>query len=109
MKRLRHIVIRYLTKNLLKAVHEDDILRKSGRDYLVGKHKFSTDEIVTLKEEAIALEGSYLWQLIKGEIGWTANQQMFDKAMTNDDILWGKATLYALSLIENYINRIKSL
>lgn len=109
MNRIRHLAIRYITKNLLKAVSRDEIMVKSGKDYLVGRHKLSPDEIMTLKEEAISLEESYLWQLIKGEVGWSANQQMFDKARTPEDIVFGKAVLYALDLIENYINRIKNL
>lgn len=108
-KRIRYWLIKFLTKNLLKAITHEDVLVISGKDWLLSKRKLSRDEILALKDEAVSFEKSLLWKLIKREIGFLSNQQMFENAQTPDDIVFGKAMLYDLDVIRKFINRVKSL
>jgi len=106
MKRLKHIVINFLTKHLVKAITEDDILIVSGRDFLINRIKLSPEEIQNLKDDAETFKDSLLWRLISNEVKFDAIQRMGDKAVTPDDIIFGKAMLYDINLIRNFIENL---
>lgn len=109
MKRLRRWLIQYLVKNLLVAVSEDDVLVISSKDWLLQKRKLSTEEIIALKEEATSFSNSLLWKVMRNELRWKANQQMFDFQRKDEDMVFGKAMLYNLDQERIFINKIKSL
>ncbi len=109
MKWLRHWVVNYLTKNLLKAVTVDEVLLISGKDWLVNKRKLSAEEILTIKEEALSLQESTLFKLLKKQLKYEAAQQRYDKAKTIDDMIFGKSMAYCISQIEVFIENIGKL
>ena len=109
MNRLRHIVINFLTRHLLKAVTEEEVLLISGRDWLLNKRKLSKEEVLMLKEEAASLQDSLLWKLAKKELKYGATQQRLDKAKTIEDMVFGKAQMYNMSLLELFFERIRKL
>jgi hypothetical protein len=109
MKRLRHIVTNWLTRNLLKAVTADEVLILSGREWLIGNRKLGAGEIVDLKEEAKSFKSSELYKLIKKEIKYHATLQRFDHAKVADDMLFGKSMLFNLDLIDRFIKNIADL
>lgn len=109
MKILRHIVINYLTKHLLKAVTIEEVLQISGKEWILGRHNFSKEEMMELKEEARSFESSLLWKLMIRELKYSATLQRYDKAKTADDMIFGKSMLYAISLMEIFIKNIKQL
>ena len=109
LKRIKKSLIKFLTKNLLVAITDDDILILSGKDWLMGNRKLSVEDIVDLKEEAKSFDESILWKLISNDIKFHAIQQMSDKALTTDDIVFGKAMLYNLGMIRKFIRNLKGL
>lgn len=109
MKKLRFIVINLLTRKLLKAVTIDEVLQITGKDWILGKHKLSKEEMLELKDEARSFESSLFWKLMIKELKYGATLQRYDKATVADDMLFGKSMLYSISLIETFIRNIKTL
>jgi len=107
-KDIKHRLIDHLTRHLLKAVTEDDILRITTEGYLLRKRKLTQEEFQTLREEAKALRDSELWNLMKRELEWTAYQAMTANAKTADDIVWGKALFYTNSLQQKFLDNLSS-
>ncbi len=62
-----------------------------------------------LKEEAKSFTSSLLYKLMTSEIRYYATLQRFDKATTNDDMIYGKAMLYNFDLIKKFVKNIDSL
>lgn len=108
-KKIRHALVKYLTKNMLVAITEEDVLILSGKDWLIGRKKLTSEELIDLKEEAISFERSLLWKLISNDIKFHAIQQMSDKALSPDDIIFGKSMLYNLGMIRKFISNLKGL
>lgn len=106
LKKLRHKLVTYLTRNYLKAITEEDIIQVSSNGWLLKRRKLSSDEIIALKEEAAFIQKSILWRLMKKDVAFLASQQMFDKATSHEDILFGKAMLYNLNLLDEYLLNI---
>lgn len=109
MNWLRHIVINFLTKNLLKAVTNEDVLLISGKDWYIKKRKLSQDEIISLKEEAISFRESDLYKYIIRDLKYQATLQRFDKAITASDMMFGKAMAYSISQIDLFIENVSNL
>jgi hypothetical protein len=108
-KELRAELIQHLVKRNLKAITENDVLLISGRDWLINERKLSQEEVLQLKEEASSFRKSLLWHLISNDVQFYASQQMVEKAVTTDDILFGKSMVYNLSMIRLFITRMKDL
>lgn len=106
MGRIKHIVINKLTKHLLKALTEDDILQMTNEGYLVNGRKLTVGEMRQLEDEAKELQGSYLWKLMTRELEFHAFRRMSDQARTDGDIVFGKAMFYNLSLLRRFLKNL---
>ncbi len=106
MRRLKLFVINYLTKHLIRAITEEDILVISGKDWLYKNRKLTAEEILLLKEEAQSFNTSTLYRLMYNELRFQAMKQMADDAVNIDDIIFGKAMLYSISLEKKFIRNI---
>ena len=103
--RAMHFVTVWLVKNLLKAVHEDELLTTTSRGWYVGSRRLRPDEISLLKQEARELKGSYLWRLMSRDIKYIAYLRATNKARTSEDLLYSNAMYYNLELLETFISK----
>lgn len=109
MKKLRHFVIRYLTKHLLKAISEDDILTIVGKEWFYKKRKLTREEMLILKEEAASFEKSLLYELMYRDLRYLASRMMNEDAQTVDDITFGKAMLYNGAMEKKFVRNIANV
>lgn len=107
--RLVHIVTYWLTKNLLKAVHEDELLVQTNRGWYIGKHRLSDAEMAALSAEAKDFRDSYLWKMIRKDVQFVAYLRSQAKARTDGDLIYGSAMYYNIELIQKFIERCESL
>lgn len=109
MNYFKNKVIRYLVKNLLVALTADDILTFTNKGWYIHKRRLSDDEVMQLKDEAQMLKDSVLWKLISNEIRFLANTRMFEKSAAEGNSVFGRAMLYNVDIIENFLDRCKKL
>lgn len=106
---MRNKLIQYLVKNLLAAISEEDIITVTNRGWLKGKRKMDEAEVTQLKQEAEELKKSVLWNYMSNEVRWLANLQMFEKGISKDNTVFGRAMLYNLELCNKFLDRISRL
>ena len=104
--RLKNYLLTRLTKRLLRIVTEEDILRISGKDFLVGERKLTPEEIAALKEEARTLKDSFLWRMMTREIEYLAFLKMSYRAARPEDIIHGNAMFYSLDMLRKYLKNL---
>jgi hypothetical protein len=109
MKWLRNIVIKYLTRNLLKAVTRDDVIQMTATEWMVGKRKLTQEEVKLLRDEARSLRESMLLKYLIRELKYGVTLQRYDEATTADDMIFGKAMAYSISEIEVFIKRLSEV
>lgn len=109
MEAIKRRIIRYLVKNLLVAITEEDILTITNKGWFTRNRKLDESEVNQLKEEAISLKGSVLWKLMSNEIRYMANLQMFEKGDVPNSTVFGRGMLYNLQLLETFIDRCRKL
>lgn len=104
-------LIRYLTKNLLKAPIIDEIIVIDETTKIVRfvNKKLTEEEKLALKEQAEHLQNSYLWKLMQNEIAFMVEVIGHRKAKSFDDLNFSRAMLYNLELQNKLIEKIKLL
>lgn len=107
--RVLHLVTFWLVKDLLKAVHEDEILTQKGNGWYIGERRLPQEELSFLKEEAKHFRDSYLWRLMSKEIRFMAYLRATSKARTNEDLIYSGAMYYNLELLETFMANCKNL
>ena len=109
MRKLKAQFIQYLVKNLLVGVNEDDILQITSLGWFLNKRKLTPEEVAFLKEEAKSIQESSLWGLMHKDVRYMANLRMFEKGLVPENTLFGRAMLYDLELLRQYVDRFTNL
>lgn len=105
MKYINRNLIQYLTRHLLKAVNEDDVLRITSNGYLFKKRKLTPLEIKDLKEEAKSFKDSAFWEFMKSELEYVAFIRG-RRAKTDEENLATHYLFYNIDLIEQFLNNM---
>lgn len=106
-KYLKRKAVNFVTKHLLKTIQEEDVLRIRGNNDIICKGKrLNREELDALKAEAEFLKKSVALKLILLDLEYLANQTMFAKSMSFDDMQFGKAQLYVIDILKKKINNL---
>ena len=106
-KRLKAKLIQLVVKQLLNGIREEDVLRTNGYGKIVHRGKVLPDETVqALQADAEKLKTSVALKLILDDMQYLAQQTMFDKSETFDDMLFGKAQLYVIDILKKKIQNL---
>lgn len=107
--RALHIVTVWLTKNLLRAVHEDELLVFTNRGWYIGKRLLKPEEVSILREDAKNFSESFLWRMMKREVKFMAYMRATNKARSSEDLIYSGAMYYNLELLEKFLKQSKEL
>jgi hypothetical protein len=107
-----------LLKHLFNAVTEDSFLqilkRKTPQgdipfDIIVGKESIGEKKIKEYRKQAKVLKDTELYSKILDSMKHTANEQLFKKAVTTDDMIFARAVLYTVDIIEKKVDTISEI
>ena len=105
MKYLKIRLLQYLTKNLLKMVTEDEILRITSEGFMVNKRKLEVDEIHALRAEAREFKESMVWKFMCNELEYVAFVRG-RKSTTDMDNYGTHAMFYNLDLMQKFLDNL---
>lgn len=115
IKRLQKIFIGLLVKHLYRALLPEDILQieftPNELNPIIryqGK-ALDQDRLTRLVDDVTAFEDSFLWKYLRNNIRYVSQEKMFPSSSVDNDLLFGKAMLYNLKVIEDSISDIKKL
>lgn len=104
-------ILNFLLRHLFNAVTEDDILvykPETGKMYIAGQEQ-TYKTIEGFKTDVYVMRDLPLWQQLKKDMQHVANKKMYLNSRTTDDMIFGKAMLHTLDVIELKMNRILKL
>ena len=105
---MKKLLIAYLSKRLLKVIHEDDLLLITNRGWVSKGRKLTSEEMAEIKAQAKDLSDSILWQFISKELEYQAFVTG-RKARTDRDVDATFYMYYNLDLIQQFLDRCKAL
>lgn len=106
MSKLKTKLFCYLMRHLFNAINDDDILTITRNGYQIGNRVLDKNQIEGLKNEAQVFKNSDVWDYVNNNLKYLANYRMYHGSKTVDDLVFGKAMLYNLDIINRLFNKI---
>lgn len=104
---IKKYLVHYITKHLLRAITEEDVLRRDNNGIMRARgRKLSNEMVSQLQVEAEYIQNSITFKLLMDDMEYLANQTMFAKSQTFDDMLFGKAMLYNIDILKKKIKTL---
>lgn len=102
--------INLLAKGLFNAVTLDDIIQLKPDGVYLNEKKMTREEIEFVKVEAEKFKDSFLWKrLMKNRVKIVANRRLYETAIDADGLIFGKAMLYNLEILEKFLEALSKL
>jgi len=106
-KRLKRIFLHYLVKKLLKGITVDELLRTGPNGSIICQGRIlSKEDVDSIQQEAEYINNSVVMKLLLKDMKYLANQTMFEKSSSYDDMMFGKAMLYVIDILEKKISNL---
>jgi hypothetical protein len=109
MNQIKITILNWIVKNLFNGITDDDILHHDGQTLYLGKKPLSQRDVKEIVTGAKVIQEMYTWQLISRELKQIANQTMYEKSKSVDDMVFGKVMLLVIDLIEKKLKKLSSL
>lgn len=90
-------------KDSLKITVEDIITTSKNGGCYLGSELMTDAEMEALRAEAHMFQSTRLWNVLTTTLRDQAKKTMFEKSTCWDDMVYGKAMLYAIGVQENII------
>ena|SRR3990167_3819957 len=105
---LKKLLLRTLTKNLLKVVNEDDLLVITNQGWVSKGRRLTPEEKAEIKAQANEFSQSLLWEFISKELEYQAFVRG-RKATTDRENDACHLMFYNLDIIEKFLIRCRTL
>lgn len=99
-------ILTQAVKHLYNTIGADDILKEENGTWLFENKPLANEIKQIIISEAQIFTKSKLWRILQDDIRYRANQMMFEKSKTEQDLIAGKLWLFTLDSINT---RLKSL
>ena len=99
----------YLLKNLFNAIGEDEVLKYQKGKFILRGTPLDDRATGNFVSQANSIVKSQLWKHLTDDLKYIANQRMYEKSTTIDDLIFGKAMLYNIDILENKLKRLSTL
>lgn len=94
--------------NLFNSVTEEDVLKYNGK-FLVGDKLLSTQEGQEIVRGAIVIKEMDVWKYLVKDLKNSANLRMFQNSVSTDDLMFGKAMLYCIDVLEKKLDNLSNI
>lgn len=101
LKRIKHKILNLVIKHLFNGVTEQDVLKvdRSGKMYHRGQ-PLPAKHVESLASSARLIRELDVYKYVLTDMQYTANKRMYVDGTNTDDMLFGKAMLYCLEVID---------
>ena len=110
MNRLKVKVLNYVVRHLFNGITDDDVLalNKKGEVY-VNNLLLPKENVKGMASGARSLAKMEIWKILNKEMKNIANQKIYITSSSIDDIIFGKAMLYNLEVLNKKIENLSRL
>ena len=110
MNFLRKHLIHFITSHLFNGITKDDILQVKSKDVIIYKGKeLNGEQKLDLRRDAEQFGKSVIWKLLSDDAKYQANLRMFEQSTDIQGMMFGKAVLFAIDVIDKRIEQFKNL
>lgn len=101
MEQTKEELINELIHNKLHVAVAEDIIRSNNTGKLwVGDDLLDESSVEALRQEVNFLRKTRIWRILNETIKFDAQRRMFEQSTCWEDVMFGKAVIYTLDLID---------
>jgi hypothetical protein len=109
MKQWKLWIAQWLFKHLFNAISEEDLLRYVNGKFYVGGKLMDKRSAGSIASQAKNIINAPVWTYLVKDIKFIANDRMYNKSTTVDDLIFGKAMLYNLDIMETKLTNLTKI
>ena len=94
---------------MFNAVTENDFLKVDKGKLKQGNKILDQTQVMQFSHEARTLQKLGLFKKLMDTMRFAANEKMYTKSQNIDDVIFGKALLWAIYVLENKVHAIAQL
>ena len=88
----------------------EDILQIKSKDEIRYKGKrLNGEQITQLREDANRFNESIIWKMLGDDAKYQANFRMYNSSKDFESMMFGKAILFAIDIMEEKMRQLKNL
>lgn len=108
---MKRWILNKLLSYLFNAVTEDDVLRwdSQRKVFHVGDFTLPASDTKGLSEEAKYIMSTSVWSYLVKDMKHQANVRMYERSTNVDDLVFGKAMLWNLEILEKKLKNLSKL
>jgi hypothetical protein len=106
---MKRWLLNKLLKHLFNAITEDDFLTFRDGQLFLGKKPLNNEAVGELQSQASLIKNLKLWELLNSEMKYGAQEMMFNKALSYQDMTAGKWMLYTLDVMNSKLTNLINL
>ena len=108
-KRQKERIAQEILHDVYKTITEKDVLRIEGKNWYIGDKILPNAERNAIVADARAIASTFLYPLLMREMRVLAQKRMFETSSTWDEMLFGKACLYIIDILERKIETLTKI
>ena len=89
--------------------HSLNYFKIIGNKLYIDEELASKDKTLKYRDDALKLLNSNLWKMITMKITYKSEESMFKKSKHVDDLFFGKAMIYNISLFNGYLKKLSNI
>ena len=109
MNNLKLNILNWCLKHLFNSITEKDILKWNGKGFIVDNKMLPDTDSYDIISGADAIKRSYVWQLLVKDMKNVSNKMLYEKSISTDDMIFGKACLYTIDVLENKLDNLSKI
>ena len=110
-RKILHKILNWTLRRYFNALTEEDVFvtdPKSGIIYYKGR-KLDPEYKEKLAGDADMIANSVLWKMLRNEGEYQANTKMFKTSGSDMDMLFGKAMLHSIKVLDKRLKQLVNL
>lgn len=72
-------------------------------------HKLERDQVDEIVDDADRFKNSVIWKMLSDDAIYNANYIMFEKSKNFEEMMFGRAVLYAVDIISKRLEQLSNL
>lgn len=102
---MKQKLLNFIIRNIFNGFTEYDVVtfNKASKMVFINGKQLTDQEVNSYKEEAHLIMQTQLWKLAESTLTKNAHDKLITNSVNWEDVYFGKAMLYNLSVIKNVI------
>src|SRR3990167_8503260 len=107
---LQRNLVDFIVHDVFNAVSYDEVLKIRSKDVWECKGRtLEKGEIASLKQEAEVIKNMKIWNhYLRNDLMWIAQRLIVNKSKVEEDLLFGKALLYWVSVVDARLESVET-